>query len=148
MNNNNLTNTKKVFSNYAEKTIGYFSQRRKTAVINSCRGLHESSDTLGHQRPACKMKRCNEELNACNGSERTEWKITNHWHHNSPTERLFCLHFVESRQFRRWFKAGAEQRKVGRVETLPWTRSVIQAAFFKKRTKHEVYFGLCLIFQS
>lgn len=74
---------------------------QKNVVINGWRGKHEGSDTLGDQRRDGKMKWCNEELNMCNGSEHTKWKITNHWHHNSSAERLFCLHFGESRQFRR-----------------------------------------------
>lgn len=45
------------------------------------------SDTWANQsepRKDSKMKRCNEELNIRNGSGHMEWRITNHWHHNSP----------------------------------------------------------------
>ena len=61
------------------------------------------SETWGDQsglRKDSKMKRCNEELSICDGSGNMKWKITNHWHHNSPPERLFCLHLEQSRRFR------------------------------------------------
>lgn len=34
-----------------------------------------------------KMKRCSEELDMCDGSRHRKWKITNHWHHNSPPRK-------------------------------------------------------------
>lgn len=68
------------------------------------------SDTWANQsgpRKDSKMKRCNEELNIRNGSGHMEWKITNHRHHNIPLERVFCLHFEQSRRFKGRFKTHA-----------------------------------------